>query len=75
MNSPHYDMRLYTDLEKIVHAAHMQDIWAQAGEAYQNIIKVKSIEASCECVNILILTNSSCNSRFHNRASHYDKMG
>ena len=37
MNSPHYDMRLYTDLEKIVHAAHMQDIWYEAGKAYKLI--------------------------------------
>ena len=42
MNSPHFDMRLYTDLEKIVHAAHMQDIWVQAGKAYQQLQVPKS---------------------------------
>lgn len=37
MNSPHYDMRLYTDLEKVVHAAHMQDIWQDAGKEYMKL--------------------------------------
>ena len=37
MKSPHYDMRLYTDLEKLVHAAHMQDIWQDAGLAYAEL--------------------------------------
>ena len=46
MNSPHFDMRLYTDLEKIVHAAHMQDIWVQAGKAYQQLLQVPKSNSS-----------------------------
>ena len=42
MNSPHFGMRLYTDLEKIVHATHMQDIWVQAGKVYQELQVPKS---------------------------------
>ena len=37
MNEPHYDMRLYTDMEKLVHAAHMQDYWQSAGKAYVDL--------------------------------------
>ena len=37
MNSPHYDMRLYTDLEKLVHAAHMQDVWLEASGYYKEL--------------------------------------
>ena len=40
MNSPHYDMRLYTDLEKLVHAAHMQDVWQEAAMAYKKLTEV-----------------------------------
>jgi len=37
LGDPHYDMRLYTDLEKLVHAAHMQEVWQQAGKVYTDI--------------------------------------
>ena len=33
-------MRLYTDLEKLVHAAHMQDVWQEAALAYKKLTKV-----------------------------------
>ena len=42
MKSPHFDMRLYTDLEKLVHAAHMQDVWQDAGMAYKQLTEVKN---------------------------------
>merc|ERR1719309_1727298 len=35
MNDPHRDMSLYTNLEKIVHASHMQDVWQQASTEYK----------------------------------------
>ena len=35
MNNPNYGMKYYSDLEKIVHAAHMQDIWTAGGLAYK----------------------------------------
>ena len=37
MNSPHWDITLETDLEKLVHAAHMQDVWYYAGLAYEEM--------------------------------------
>ena len=40
MDNPNYDMRLYTPLERIVHAAHMQEVWQEAGEVY-NRMKVE----------------------------------
>ena len=33
-------MRLYTDLEKLVHAAHMQDVWQEAALAYKKLTEV-----------------------------------
>ena len=37
MNSPHWGITLETDLEKLVHAAHMQDVWYYAGLAYEEM--------------------------------------
>ena len=37
MESPEYDIRNYSDLEKIVHAAHMQDVWTEASKAYAKL--------------------------------------
>ena len=34
MKSPHYGISHYTDMEKLVHTAHMQDFWQDAGKAY-----------------------------------------
>ena len=42
MNEPDYDMRLYWDLEKLVHAAHMQDVWQEASAVYMQI-KVRQL--------------------------------
>jgi len=51
MNSPHFGMRLYTDLEKIVHATHMQDIWVQAGKVYQELQESKMVgNEVCHCI-------------------------
>ena len=37
MNNPNYGAKYYTDLEKIVHTAHMQDIWTAGGLAYAEL--------------------------------------
>ena len=37
MDNPNYDMRLYTPLERMVHAAHMQEVWQEAGEEYNKM--------------------------------------
>ena len=37
MDNPNYDMRLYTPLERIVHAAHMQEVWQEAGEVFNGM--------------------------------------
>jgi len=52
LGDPHYDMRLYTDLEKLVHAAHMQEVWQQAGKVYTDIQNAGGIhkEGLCSCV-------------------------
>jgi len=51
MNSKHYDMSLYNDLEKIVHAAHMQDWWLEAGKAYNKMQESNNIDDElCACV-------------------------
>ena len=43
MDNPDYDMRLYTLLERIVHAAHMQEVWQKAGYIFKNMAEQKSI--------------------------------
>jgi len=52
LGDPHYDMRLYTDLEKLVHAAHMQEVWQQAGKVYTDIQEAGGIqkEGLCSCI-------------------------
>ena len=42
MNEPDHDLPLYSDLEKLVHAAHMQDIWQKASAKYMDIQVTKS---------------------------------
>ena len=37
MDNPNYDMRLYTPLKRIVHNAHMQEVWQEAGEVYNRM--------------------------------------
>ena len=37
MDNPNYDMRLYTPLERIVHGAHMQEVWQEAGEVFNRM--------------------------------------
>ena len=37
MNEPYHDLALYTNLEKIVHGAHMQDTWIAAGNEYMKL--------------------------------------
>ena len=37
MNNPNYIAKFYTDLEKLVHTAHMQDIWTAGGLAYAEL--------------------------------------
>jgi len=51
MNSPHWDITLETDLEKLVHAAHMQDVWYYAGLAYEEMKKSPTPdEFLCSCI-------------------------
>ena len=37
MDNTNYDMRLYTPLERIVHGAHMQEVWQEAGEVFNRM--------------------------------------
>ena len=37
MNEPDRDLLNYSDLEKLAHAAHMQDIWQEASARYMDI--------------------------------------
>ena len=37
MNEPDHDLLNYSDLEKLAHAAHMQDIWQGASARYMDI--------------------------------------
>ena len=61
MNNPYYGMRYYSDLEKIVHAAHMQDIWTAGGLAYKKIqvgtSKTRcSTTKSCSLLILVLIT-------------------
>jgi hypothetical protein len=54
MNSPDYDIRNYSDLERIAHVAHMQDMWLEASRAYSELQVISSTEvqkakAICFC--------------------------
>jgi hypothetical protein len=46
-NGPDFIMRLANPLEKIGHALHMNDVWAEAGLAYQDFVKNPP---NCECL-------------------------
>merc|ERR1711890_85340 len=52
LSPPDYDIRVYTDLERVVHAAHMEEIWYQAGKVYTDIQEGGGITEPglCECV-------------------------
>merc|ERR1719242_552712 len=52
MNNPNYGMKYYSDLEKIVHAAHMQDIWTAGGLAYKKFQESEAFhdESICPCI-------------------------
>merc|ERR1719219_86976 len=45
-------MKYYSDLEKIVHAAHMQDIWTAGGLAYKKFQESEAFhdESICPCI-------------------------
>ena len=43
MNSPDYGIWGYSDLDKLVHAAHMQDIWQSASKAYAKLQVIYSL--------------------------------
>jgi len=47
-NGPDFIMRLANPLEKIGHALHMNDVWAEAGLAYQHFVKNPP---NCECLH------------------------
>ena len=44
MNSPDYDIRNYSDLERIAHLGHMQDMWLEASRAYSELQVIFKIE-------------------------------
>jgi len=51
MNNPDYDLRQYTDLEKLVHAAHMQEVWQEAGNVYSEIQASDGVDKDlCHCI-------------------------
>jgi len=52
MNNPDHGIRFNTDLEKIIHAAHMQDIWIEGALAYSKLQKSEAIEdkSICSCI-------------------------
>merc|ERR1711890_37611 len=52
LSPPDYDIRVYTDLERVVHAAHMEEIWYQAGKVYTDIQEGGGTREPglCECV-------------------------
>ena len=61
MNNPNYGMKYYSDLEKIVHAAHMQDIWTAGGLAYKKFqvgtSKTRcSTTKSCSLLILVLIT-------------------
>ena len=37
MDTPNYGLKHFNSLGKIIHAAHMQDWWAEASRAYSNL--------------------------------------
>merc|ERR1712080_127722 len=47
-----FDIRQYTDLERLVHTAHMQEIWYQASKVYTDIQEGGGTREPglCECV-------------------------
>jgi len=53
MNNPNYGAKYYTDLEKLVHTAHMQDIWTEGGLAYAKLQKSEAFDYAslCPCIN------------------------
>ena len=60
MNNPNYGMKYYSDLEKIVHTAHMQDIWTAGGLAYTKFqvgtSKTRFSTKSCSSLILVLIT-------------------
>merc|ERR1719383_1481138 len=52
LGEPHYDIRGYTDLERLVHAAHMHEMWYQASKVYSDIQEQGGITEPglCQCI-------------------------
>jgi len=51
MNSPNQDLANFNDVEKIVHAAHMQDIWSRAGKEFKILQESNEVDSElCACI-------------------------
>merc|ERR1711935_177870 len=51
MNSPNHDLANLNDLEKIVHALHMQAIWSRAGKEFKILQESKDVDSElCACI-------------------------
>lgn len=54
MNSPNRDIALYSDLEKLVHSLHMQEMWHDASIHYKKLIESatddKPSPELCSCI-------------------------
>merc|ERR1711962_351929 len=52
LGEPHYDIRGYTDLERLVHAAHMHEMWYGASKVYSDIQERGGITEPglCQCI-------------------------
>jgi len=49
MDEKLYDIKGYTTLEKLVHSLHMQETWANAAIAFQNLTHQPPSKRVCEC--------------------------
>jgi len=51
MNSPNKDLANFNEVEKIVHAAHMQDIWSRAGKEFKKLQESNDVDSElCACI-------------------------
>merc|ERR1712243_95315 len=52
LREQNYDIRGYTDLERLVHAAHMQEMWYGASKVYSDIQQRRGITEPglCQCI-------------------------
>jgi len=51
MNSPNQDVANFNDMEKIVHLAHMQDIWSRAGKEFKKLQESNDVDSElCTCI-------------------------